>query len=249
MVLAASFTQTWCESDTHVDIAGSKGTHKIIEKPILASEPLFRIGNGISPQDIPPFVSYFIKFPPSAARKHLLCLDLDETLVSSKRRTKQTIETEDFSILIYHEGHPISYSIRKRPYLSEFLNTMSGLFELCIFTYSIRAYADQIIDLIDPNGLVKYRLYRENCVQFYGESNSFVIVKDLSRVGKPLSNVLLLDNTKPTGLWQRNNFLFVESFFGESNDSVLATIIPLLEHLASCEDIYKEIYSFRHARI
>lgn len=38
---------------------------------------------------------------------------------------------------------------------------MSHIFELVVFTASIKEYADKVIDYIDPNGLIKRRFYRD----------------------------------------------------------------------------------------
>lgn len=58
-----------------------------------------------------------------------------------------------------------TYYVTKRPYLDEFLLSVAEDFELAIFTYSIKPYADRIIKIIDPHNLIKYRFYREHCVK------------------------------------------------------------------------------------
>ena len=57
--------------------------------------------------------------------------------------------------------------------------------------------------MIDPNRIVKHRLYRQHCIRLdVDETGSkFVIVKDLTRVGRNLNDIILVDNGKKTGYW------------------------------------------------
>ena len=49
----------------------------------------------------------------------------------------------------------------------EFLAEVSKYFEVGIFTASVKEYADAIIDYLDPNqNLIKFRLYRNNCILY-----------------------------------------------------------------------------------
>lgn len=223
----------------------------ISEKPLLATEPLFRVGfpgpDGavVRSTDVPRQFSYFIRFPQGAPQRHLLCLDLDETLVSSKNRTRQNAETEDFSVTVTVNGRINRFSVTKRPYLARFLNTLGTLYDLCIYTYSIKQYADEVINIIDEQRVIRYRLYRQHCVRVNVEGGKYIIVKDLTRLGRPLSNVLLVDNTKSAGLWQRNNFLYVDSFHGNRSDDHLLSLMKSLIGLAMCRDVYKEISKMR----
>lgn len=64
-----------------------------------------------------------------------------------------------------------------RPYAREFLERMSRVFELTIYTASISEYADPIIDYLDPRKtLISQRLYREHCTKIKG------ILYDLCKV-------------------------------------------------------------------
>ena len=54
-------------------------------------------------------------------------------------------------------------------------------YELVVFTASLSKYADPLCDILDPEGMCSYRLFREHCT-FY--NNAFV--KDLTRLGRPM---------------------------------------------------------------
>lgn len=216
-----------------------------LEEPILADEPLFAIGDGVESCDLPPQFVYFLTFPPPQTQKHLLCLDIDETLVHSWVRTEQTRRHEDFYVSVKQGEQTHHFSVKVRPGLETFLESLFELYDLAVFTYATKEYGDSIVEKIDPCNLIRYRLYRRHCVK-YALDGKYTIVKDLTRVGKPLSNILLVDNSESAGLWQRNNFIHVPSFYGDPNDKVLFELKDLLEHLHGSSDIYRDIHAFRH---
>ena len=47
-----------------------------------------------------------------------------------------------------------------RPYMDEFLDEMSKHYEVVIFTAAVKEYADNILDSIDSQKRITYRLYR-----------------------------------------------------------------------------------------
>ena len=91
-----------------------------------------------------------------------LVLDLDETLIHS---TSVRTDPKDEEILVRVGNSLEKYYVKLRPFLKEFLERLSKIFELVIFTASIKEYADKVIDYIDPDGYIKRRFYRD--VQHY----------------------------------------------------------------------------------
>ena len=63
-------------------------------------------------------------------------------------------------------------------------------FELVVFTASLSKYADPLCDILDPDGMCSYRLFREHCTYV---NNAFV--KDLTRLGRPMKDLIILDNS------------------------------------------------------
>jgi len=51
-----------------------------------------------------------------------------------------------------------------RPYCLEFLKELSIYYEIVIFTAGVREYADWVLNIIDKNGYIKHRLYRQHTV-------------------------------------------------------------------------------------
>lgn len=78
--------------------------------------------------------------------------------------------------------------MKKRPGLDEFLQKSSELYEIVVFTASVEYYAGPVLDAIDRKRCISHRLYREHCVRVDGE-----FVKDLSRLGRDISKVVIID--------------------------------------------------------
>ena len=73
-----------------------------------------------------------------------------------------------------------------RPYLLEFLRKIEPYYEVGIFTCALKVYADLILDHLP---VISFRLYRQHAVKMGNE-----LIKDLSRVGRDISKMILVDN-------------------------------------------------------
>jgi CTD small phosphatase-like protein 2 len=82
-----------------------------------------------------------------------------------------------------------------------------------IFTCALKDYADIILEHLP---VISVRLYRQHAVKIGKE-----LVKDLSRVGRDLSRVILVDNLEKNFKLQKQNGIHVRSWFGDPNDNVL----------------------------
>ena len=84
-----------------------------------------------------------------------------------------------------------------------------------------------MINFLDPNGGIKYRLYREDCLQFQG-----IYIKDLSRLGRDLDQTLIIDNSPASYSLQPNNALACRSWFKDPHDCELTDrLLPMLMKL------------------
>ncbi len=74
------------------------------------------------------------------------------------------------------ENNIHSVGIFVRNGIKEFLKEINNYFDVGIFTSSVKEYADAVISFIYPeNDLIKFRLYRNNCIKYNDSFN----VKDL----------------------------------------------------------------------
>ncbi|CAM6051850.1 unnamed protein product [Sphagnum compactum] len=160
--------------------------------------------------------------------KKTLVLDLDETLIHS---SFQPTHVYDFIIRVEIEGRMTTIYVLKRPYVDRFLLAVSRKFEVVVFTASLRKYADPLLDQLDINGLIKYRLYRNSCRSMQGG-----FVKDLSRLGRDISNLVIVDNNPHSYLLQPSNAIPIGTYIDNMRDRELLDLIDFLDHLADSFD-------------
>lgn len=142
-----------------------------------------------------------------------------------------------------------------RPFLLSFLEAISEVFEVVVFTAASREYADQILDAIDPeNRLIHHRVYRDSCLECLVHpilDETKVYVKDLRVLGRDLSKVILIDNSLLSFLRQPDNGIVCNPFLGDENDSELLTVLAALIYIRSSNEpdvrkIFARTYGLRH---
>eukprot|EP01067_Filipodium_phascolosomae_P000993 Filipodium_phascolosomae@DN1689_c0_g1_i1.p1 len=161
--------------------------------------------------------------------KRTLVLDLDETLVHSSFRP---VADASIIVTVEIEGKYHDIFVLKRPGVDIFLKEASRWYEIVIFTASLAKYADPLMDQLDPDNICAYRLFRESCTQWNGS-----YVKDLSRMGRHLDDIIILDNSPLSYVWQPDNAIPIRSWFDDFEDRELYDLIPILQALAMCSDI------------
>ena len=118
----------------------------------------------------------------------------------------------------------------------QFLAEVSKYFEVGIFTASVKEYADAVIDYLDPNKqMVKFRLYRNNCINV----NDRIYVKDLRILkGVDLKDIILIDNSMYSFSSQLTNGILINSFYNDKNDIELYNVLGyLLNFLIKANDV------------
>ncbi|KAG7272476.1 hypothetical protein CRUP_009028 [Coryphaenoides rupestris] len=164
-------------------------------------------------------------------------IDLDETLVHSSFKP---IGNADFIVPVEIDGTVHQVHVLKRPHVDEFLQRMGELFECVLFTASLAKYADPVVDLLDQWGVFRARLFRESCVFHQGN-----YVKDLSRLGRALPKVIIVDNSPASYIFHPENAVPVQSWFEDMTDTELLDLLPLFEGLSKEEEVYSVLQSIR----
>ncbi|KRH37770.2 hypothetical protein GLYMA_09G088300v4 [Glycine max] len=167
----------------------------------------------------------------SPRRKSItLVLDLDETLVHS---TLEPCDDADFTFTVFFNLKEYTVYVKQRPYLHAFLERVSEMFEVVIFTASQSIYAKQLLDILDPDGrFISRRMYRESCL--FSDGN---YTKDLTILGVDLAKVAIIDNSPQVFRLQVNNGIPIKSWFDDPLDCALMSLLPFLETLADADDV------------
>ncbi|XP_019176404.1 PREDICTED: CTD small phosphatase-like protein 2 [Ipomoea nil] len=159
-----------------------------------------------------------------------LALDLDETLVHS---TLEPCDDADFTFSVNFNLKDHTVYVRCRPHLKYFLERVSSLFEIIIFTASQSIYAERVLNVLDPKRkLFRHRVYRDSCVFVDGN-----YLKDLSILGRDLAHVIIVDNSPQAFGFQVDNGIPIESWFDDPCDQELLVLLPFLEGLVGVEDV------------
>lgn len=122
----------------------------------------------------------------------------------------------------------------QRPGLQEFLERASEFAELVLYTSAREGYARPLMNALDPQGKIEFRLYRETTVNRNGRTS----VKDLSRLGRNLGRTILVDDNPYSFSLQPTNGVPIMPFDGMKDDSqLLAVLLPLIESLSPLPDV------------
>lgn len=186
-------------------------------------------GNGITigPDGVPrPLLP---PIAPHHAGRKCLVLDLDETLVHSSFKS---ISQADYVVPVEIEFHWHNVYVIKRPGVDNFLKKMGEIYEVVIFTASLSKYADPVLDKLDIHQVVSHRLFRESCYNHKGN-----YVKDLSQLGRPIQDTIILDNSPASYIFHPNNAVPVSSWFNDPHDTELTDLVPFLTDLAQVDDV------------
>ncbi|KAF7686238.1 RNA polymerase II subunit A C-terminal domain phosphatase [Silurus meridionalis] len=106
-------------------------------------------------------------------RKLVLMVDLDQTLIHTTEQHYQHMSTKGILHFQLGRGEPMLHT-RLRPYCKEFLEKISKMYELHVFTFGSRLYAHTIAGFLDPEKkLFSHRiLSRDECIDPYSKTGN-----------------------------------------------------------------------------
>mmetsp|Transcript_11855 Transcript_11855/g.16608 ORF Transcript_11855/g.16608 Transcript_11855/m.16608 type:complete len:433 (-) Transcript_11855:585-1883(-) len=191
-------------------------------------------------KSLPPYSHVRHMSPPIALpaktsnHKLTLVLDLDETLVHC---TVEKVHDADLVFPVVFHGAEYQVHVRLRPYLFEFLESVSQKFEVVVFTASQQVYADKLLDRVDPEKkYIQHRMFRESCLAVEGN-----YLKDLNVCGRDFTKMVLVDNSPHAFGYQVDNGIPIESWFDDQQDNELMKLDAFLKTLHGEPDVRKVV--------
>ena len=150
--------------------------------------------------------------------------------ILSKRKKKFTLILSLDETLIHLQQ--INYnqcSLKLRPYLIEFLESVKPYYELILFTTKSKYYTIPVMNVIHRNKkYFDFIFYKEHCIII---GNTYV--KDLTRIGRSLDSTIIVDNLPQHFKLQKENGINIKSFWAQDpNDRALYDLIPILMNIA-----------------
>ena len=184
-------------------------------------------------------------FPKSKGKKQkrIALFDLDETLVHCTGNINLKTEPYQHCINVVLPGNvETKVGINIRPFWKKTLNLIKKYYHIVVFTASHQAYADAVLDFMDPNKkYFNYRLYRNNC-SLVEINNVKFYVKDLDIFDEyyDLKDIIIIDNSVLSFIYHLENGIPIVPYYHEDKDGSLYVVGLYLIH------IYKE-YDLREA--
>lgn len=174
----------------------------------------------------PPFPDLLPDSPPEPYKRPLtLVLTLDDLLIHSEWDAKNGWKTA------------------KRPGVDYFLGYLSQYYEIVLFGSNYMMYSEKIVEKLDPlRAFISYQLYKEHC--YYKDGAH---IKDLSKLNRDLSKVLIIDVDEDSIKLQPENAIKLEKWNGKADDTLIR-LIPFLEYLATqnVKDVRPILNSFKN---
>ena len=156
-----------------------------------------------------------------------------EKLPSEIENTTYTLVLDLDETLVHFFYTPSGGTFLIRPYCLQFLEEMSQIFEIIIFTAALKDYADSILDVLDPNKkLINYRLYRQHT-----SISGVTFCKDLSKIGRNLGRTLIVDNLPDNFKLQPNNGIHIWTWIDDMKDTQLNDLGKILKDLISKQPV------------
>ncbi|XP_015577002.2 mitochondrial import inner membrane translocase subunit TIM50 [Ricinus communis] len=169
------------------------------------------------------------------AEQHVftLVLDLNETIIYSDWRRDRGWRTF------------------KRPGIDDFLQHLARLYEIVVFSDQLNMYVDPVVERLDPNHCIRYRLSRD--ATKYQDGKHY---RDLSKLNRDPAKIIYVSAHALEHTLQPENCVPVKPFTitdpdEEVVDTTLLDLIPFLEYVAraSPSDIRKVLESYERKDI
>lgn len=142
-----------------------------------------------------------------------------------------TLILEMTDVLVHPEWtYKTGWRFRKRPGVEYFLENLQGIYEIVVFTAEQGMTVFPIIEALDPKNCISYKLVRDATHFVDG-----VHIKDLSKLNRDLSKVIVVDWNPESVKFHQENVFQVPRWDGRDDDNTLVDLVAFLKTIAHTE--------------
>ncbi|CAK4134379.1 unnamed protein product [Aphanomyces euteiches] len=139
----------------------------------------------------------------------------------------------------------------KRPYVDEFMETLSRHYEIVLFSSESQGLAEEVLVKLNQKGCAFHYLYRD-ATHFYNNAHvkSFVeLYQDLAPMNRDIKRIILIDHNPDNFQLQPENAICIKPYVDgqDRTDKALKELIPFLVAMAEgkVQDVTKVMADFR----
>ncbi|XP_030753724.1 mitochondrial import inner membrane translocase subunit TIM50-C-like [Sitophilus oryzae] len=141
---------------------------------------------------------------------------------------KYTLVLELNEVLVHSEWtHASGMKYKKRPLIEQFLESVKDHYEIIIFTQEPGMIAFPLVEAIDPQNVIAFKLARDS-TKFTGGR----YVKTLCNLNRNLSKVICVDSNKDNFLFDNENLFCMQPWGGDDKDTSLLDLVGFLKAIA-----------------
>ncbi|XP_046402331.1 mitochondrial import inner membrane translocase subunit TIM50-C-like [Ischnura elegans] len=185
-------------------------------------------------------INYYKKMIRDPSRDKLLPDPLEEPYY----QPPYTLVLEMTGLLVHPDWtYQTGWRFKKRPAVDFFLSQVAPpLFEVVVYTAELGFTAFPILDALDPNGCIAYRLVRDATRYVDGHH-----IKDLDCLNRDLKKVIVVDCNPNSVKLHSRNAIVLPKWQGNDDDRMLVDLAFFLKTIATEEvaDV-REVLDFYH---
>lgn len=182
-------------------------------------------------------VNRFQRFFKEPSRKKLLPDPLQPPYV----QPPYTLVLEIKDVLVHPDWtYETGWRFKKRPGVDVFLKECAKYFEIVVYTAEQGVTVFPLVDALDPNGCIMYRLVRDS-THFDGGHH----VKNLDNLNRDLKRVVVVDWDRNSTKFHPSNSFSIPRWSGNDNDTTLFELTSFLSVLGTSEiDDVREVLQY-----
>mmetsp|Transcript_5573 Transcript_5573/g.20968 ORF Transcript_5573/g.20968 Transcript_5573/m.20968 type:complete len:418 (-) Transcript_5573:39-1292(-) len=153
---------------------------------------------------------------------------IPDNVPPEQRKPVLVLNVDDLLLHISYDGIQHGTRVQLRPFVGPFLEEMAKYYEIVLFADSSLQLLMETYQKLDNKYSFESHKLGSEYTTGYGRS----IVKDLSRLGRPLSEVVFLEWRNDAFKFQPQNAITLPRWKGRTNDTTLRDLMPFLVALA-----------------